>query len=100
MTILISEASFRSASCIAGIGWRLPKLGVMPCSDDVGEINSQVAAQVSAVGAWACLFKPFDQGELTSGAVLIRRGGVGMVHKYGRRAHNKTEPRATPRETH
>jgi hypothetical protein len=37
MTILISKASFRSAAPIAGREWRLPKLGMMSSSDDVGE---------------------------------------------------------------
>jgi hypothetical protein len=53
---------------IAGRGWRLRKLGMMSSSDDVCETSSQVTAQLCAGGARACLFKPFDQGELTSGA--------------------------------
>jgi hypothetical protein len=62
MTILISEASFRSAARIAGRGWRLRKLGMMSSSDDVCETSSQVTAQLCAGGARACLFKLFDKG--------------------------------------
>jgi hypothetical protein len=36
----------------------------MSSGDDVGETSSQVTAQLCAVGARACLFKPFDQGTL------------------------------------